>query len=63
MLLLKFLKLCVLLIVCDQVLDTPCVANLGPVGAGNYVKMVHNGVEYADMQLISGMFNACKSCC
>jgi 6-phosphogluconate dehydrogenase len=31
---------------------TPCTAYLGPNGAGHYVKMVHNGIEYADMQLI-----------
>jgi 6-phosphogluconate dehydrogenase len=31
----------------------PCVAYLGPRGAGHYVKMVHNGIEYGDMQLIA----------
>ena len=31
----------------------PCVAWLGPDGAGHYVKMVHNGIEYGDMQLIA----------
>ena len=31
----------------------PCTAYIGPNGAGHYVKMVHNGIEYADMQLIS----------
>jgi len=30
----------------------PCTAHIGPDGAGHYVKMVHNGIEYADMQLI-----------
>jgi len=30
----------------------PCTAYIGPYGAGHYVKMVHNGIEYADMQLI-----------
>jgi 6-phosphogluconate dehydrogenase len=30
----------------------PCVVHVGPGGAGHYVKMVHNGIEYADMQLI-----------
>lgn len=30
----------------------PCATYIGPVGAGHYVKMVHNGIEYADMQLI-----------
>ena len=32
---------------------TPCSAYIGPDGAGHYVKMVHNGIEYGDMQLIS----------
>ena len=31
---------------------TPCCAYIGPDGAGHYVKMVHNGIEYADIQLI-----------
>jgi 6-phosphogluconate dehydrogenase len=31
----------------------PCVVYLGPRGAGHYVKMVHNGIEYGDMQLIA----------
>lgn len=31
---------------------TPCTAHIGPDGAGHFVKMVHNGIEYADMQLI-----------
>lgn len=31
----------------------PCVTYLGPRGAGHYVKMVHNGIEYGDMQLIA----------
>ena len=31
---------------------TPCVTRIGPDGAGHFVKMVHNGIEYADMQLI-----------
>jgi 6-phosphogluconate dehydrogenase len=30
----------------------PCVTHVGPDGAGHYVKMVHNGIEYGDMQLI-----------
>jgi 6-phosphogluconate dehydrogenase len=30
----------------------PCVAHIGPGGAGHYVKMIHNGIEYGDMQLI-----------
>lgn len=31
----------------------PCCTYIGPKGAGHYVKMVHNGIEYADMQLIA----------
>ncbi len=31
----------------------PCSTYMGPLGAGHYVKMVHNGIEYGDMQLIS----------
>ena len=37
-----------------------CVAYLGPVGSGNYVKMVHNGVEYGDMQLIAEVYDVLK---
>jgi len=33
--------------------DGPCVTHVGPGGAGHYVKMVHNGLEYGDMQLIA----------
>ena len=36
--------------------DDPCVAHLGPEGAGHYVKMVHNGIEYADMQMIAEIY-------
>lgn len=32
--------------------NKPCVSYIGPHGAGHYVKMVHNGIEYGDMQLI-----------
>lgn len=32
--------------------DDPCCTYIGPDGAGHYVKMVHNGIEYGDMQLI-----------
>ena len=31
----------------------PCTAYIGENGAGHYVKMIHNGIEYIDMQLIS----------
>lgn len=36
-----------------QVADGPCCLFLGSDGAGHYVKMVHNGIEYSDMQLIA----------
>lgn len=32
---------------------TPCAAHMGPEGAGHFVKAVHNGIEYADMQMIA----------
>jgi len=35
----------------------PCVAHIGPRGAGHYVKMVHNGIEYGDMQLIAEAYD------
>ena len=35
----------------------PCVAHIGPRGAGHYVKMVHNGIEYGDMQLIAEVYD------
>lgn len=38
----------------------PCVAYLGPKSAGNYVKMVHNGIEYGLMQLISETYDLLK---
>ncbi|MCE6989914.1 NADP-dependent phosphogluconate dehydrogenase [Dyadobacter sp. CY323] len=40
--------------------DEPCVAYLGKEGAGHYVKMVHNGIEYAIMQLISESYAILK---
>lgn len=38
----------------------PCVTYLGPGGAGHYVKMVHNGIEYGDMQLIAESYDILK---
>jgi 6-phosphogluconate dehydrogenase len=35
----------------------PCVTHIGPRGAGHYVKMVHNGIEYGDMQLIAEAYD------
>ena len=37
--------------------DTPCCVYVGSDGAGHYVKMVHNGIEYADMQLIAESYD------
>lgn len=37
-----------------------CVTYIGPNGAGHYVKMVHNGIEYADMQLIAESYAMMK---
>lgn len=35
---------------------TPCAARMGDAGAGHFVKMVHNGIEYADMQMIAEVY-------
>jgi 6-phosphogluconate dehydrogenase len=40
-----------------QVDDQPCCQWVGEAGSGHYVKMVHNGIEYGDMQLISEAFH------
>ncbi|MFD1429876.1 NADP-dependent phosphogluconate dehydrogenase [Lacticaseibacillus mingshuiensis] len=39
----------------------PCVAYIGPNGAGHYVKMVHNGIEYGDMELISESYSVMRN--
>lgn len=39
----------------------PCATYIGPAGAGHYVKMVHNGIEYADMQIICEAYHVLKS--
>lgn len=44
-----------------QVDGTPCCSYIGPNGAGHYVKMVHNGIEYGDMQLICEAYSLMKS--
>src|ERR1700676_3622009 len=44
-----------------QVDGEPCCAFIGPEGSGHYVKMVHNGIEYADMQLIAEAYDLLKS--
>ncbi len=38
----------------------PCVTHVGPDGAGHFVKMVHNGIEYADMQLIAEVYDVLR---
>src|SRR3954463_6908776 len=43
-----------------QVDGEPCCAYIGPDGAGHYVKMVHNGIEYADMQLIAEAYDVLR---
>jgi 6-phosphogluconate dehydrogenase len=40
-----------------QVDGTPCCMHVGPDGAGHFIKMVHNGIEYADMQLIAEAYD------
>ena len=37
--------------------DVPCCTHIGPNGAGHFVKMVHNGIEYADMQVIGEAYH------
>eukprot|EP00898_Chlorokybus_atmophyticus_P003275 jgi/Chlat1/3949/Chrsp26S04209 len=44
-----------------QVDDGPCVTYIGEGGAGNYVKMIHNGIEYGDMQLIAEAYDILKT--
>ncbi len=41
---------------------TPCCTYVGPDGAGHYVKMVHNGIEYADIQLIAEAYDLLRHC-
>src|SRR5205085_2625667 len=44
-----------------QVDDGPCVTYVGPDGAGHFVKMVHNGIEYGDMQLIAEAYSILRT--
>src|SRR5215467_9994794 len=44
-----------------QVDGTPCCVHVGPDGAGHFVKMVHNGIEYADMQLIAEAYDLLRA--
>ncbi|MFS0749502.1 NADP-dependent phosphogluconate dehydrogenase [Oceanobacillus sp. 1P07AA] len=41
--------------------NDPCVTYIGPNGAGHFVKMVHNGIEYGDMQLIAEAYDLMKN--
>ncbi|XP_077223756.1 6-phosphogluconate dehydrogenase, decarboxylating 2-like isoform X1 [Tasmannia lanceolata] len=51
----------ILLKVAAQVPDSgPCVTYIGKGGSGNFVKMVHNGIEYGDMQLIAEAYDVLK---
>ncbi len=43
-----------------EVDGTPCCTHVGPGGAGHFVKMVHNGIEYADMQLIAESYDVLR---
>jgi 6-phosphogluconate dehydrogenase len=51
----------ILVKIAAQVDDGPCVTYIGPGGAGHYVKMVHNGIEYGDMQLIAEAYDLMKN--
>jgi 6-phosphogluconate dehydrogenase len=44
-----------------QVDGTPCCVHVGADGAGHFVKMVHNGIEYADMQLIAEAYDLLRA--
>jgi 6-phosphogluconate dehydrogenase len=41
--------------------DGPCCTYIGPSGAGHFVKMIHNGIEYGDMQLIGEAYDVMRS--
>lgn len=40
-----------------------CTGYCGPVGSGNYIKMIHNGIEYGDMQMIGEVYDILKNIC
>ncbi len=46
--------------VAAKIKDEPCVSLLGNTSSGHYVKMIHNGIEYGIMQLISEVYNVLK---
>jgi 6-phosphogluconate dehydrogenase len=41
--------------------DVPCCAHVGPDGAGHFVKTMHNGIEYADMQMIAEIYELMRA--
>ena len=41
----------------------PCSARMGPDGAGHFVKTIHNGIEYADMQMIAEVYGILRDAC
>ncbi|MCA9797611.1 MAG: NADP-dependent phosphogluconate dehydrogenase, partial [Candidatus Eremiobacteraeota bacterium] len=41
--------------------NEPCVTHIGPGGSGHYVKMIHNGIEYGDMQLIAESYDVMRT--
>ncbi|MDR0253088.1 MAG: NADP-dependent phosphogluconate dehydrogenase [Brucellaceae bacterium] len=43
--------------------DQPCSALMGPDGAGHFVKTIHNGIEYADMQMIAEIYGILRDVC
>jgi 6-phosphogluconate dehydrogenase len=47
----------ILTAIAARVNGDPCVTYIGPRGAGHYVKMIHNGIEYGDMQLIAESYD------
>ena len=51
----------ILLSIAARVNNEPCCAYIGPRGAGHYVKMVHNGIEYGIMQLICETYDILRS--
>src|SRR5882762_1773578 len=44
-----------------KVPDGPCVTYIGPGGSGHFVKMIHNGIEYGDMQLIAEAYDIMRN--
>ncbi len=51
----------ILTAIAAKVQGEPCCTYIGPDGAGHYVKMVHNGIEYGDMQLICEAYSLMKN--